>query len=907
MEIPRGTDKKSWSNQNKASTSKAAFFRAQSATFEHIFRAQGSSGDTPKDGDLPALPMALDRASSSVFRRALSFSGSLQQDDLIQRSQSFVLRRHVGNHGAAKEEEKTNDNFTINGKELEQVGENALRFFYYSDWSPAAVHYSLDSEESWTVAPGVMMVEAKEADLPKLHPVVEDIKSNYRLWVMTIPHAPNGMVFVPNDNGKRWDHHPSKNNYCISEPGSYILKNGEVTRLCLPPGQPIILVERDVGVQEVELSWNPPIEGEADVAGYNIYRNDEKIGSLTIEEIIGIDNLEATPVVSCFNGFRRFVDANLMGSSTYRYSVTAYNENMQEGDPSAPITVKTREPDRPGPVENVWIEKTGKDFVDVCWQTPGNMGGGFIEAYRIFRDGKECDVVPSASSGDHHYLDRDVEHGAIYCYHVTASLSLSGLRERNKPYFDDEGGETKTNENDISSSSVITAPKLKVYELATSVEGQKWKEALLIRVRNQQLPKESDALNGVFGEARVELPLPKLFESKSHILLQSFNWRSCHNKISWYKVLMSKIPKMKELGVTLLWLPPPSQSVAPQGYMPSKLYNLNSAYGSEEDIRKLTGMCQDNGVYPMVDFVANHRCGSKQDEFGQWTVFEDPPWGPWAICADNRQGYHAVSTERDSGASSDCAPDINHRNQQVQKDYKEWIRWLFDDVGFKAIRIDMAPGYGVNHQLDYMSMVDNPFVVGEYWSGDVNTLRNYIHKAQRKISVYDFAFYYVLRRCVETGCYGEMRRHDGKLNGLLGEEPGLAVTFLDNHDTEHLDFVGKFAQGDQRRIMLGYAILLTHPGTPSIYWNHFSDYGDSMTQKLVALGNLRQEARVTSTSKIEIIAADRDCYVTKIYGDMKSHSDAKTVYLKIGNSGHNPGNGWQHRCHGDGYQAWISQ
>lgn len=37
---------------------------------------------------------------------------------------------------------------------------------------------------------------------------------------------------------------------------------------------------------------------------------------------------------------------------------------------------------------------------------------------------------------------------------------------------------------------------------------------------------------------------------------------------------------MAELGVTHIWLPPPSTSVSPQGYLPGQYYRLDSAYGS---------------------------------------------------------------------------------------------------------------------------------------------------------------------------------------------------------------------------------------------------------------------------------------------------------------------------------------
>lgn len=44
---------------------------------------------------------------------------------------------------------------------------------------------------------------------------------------------------------------------------------------------------------------------------------------------------------------------------------------------------------------------------------------------------------------------------------------------------------------------------------------------------------------------------------------------------------------MREAGITDIWLPPPSASVAREGYLPTRLYNLDSAYGSHKDLRAL--------------------------------------------------------------------------------------------------------------------------------------------------------------------------------------------------------------------------------------------------------------------------------------------------------------------------------
>lgn len=61
------------------------------------------------------------------------------------------------------------------------------------------------------------------------------------------------------------------------------------------------------------------------------------------------------------------------------------------------------------------------------------------------------------------------------------------------------------------------------------------------------------------------------------ILCQGFNWES-HKSGRWYIELKSRAEELSLLGFTVIWLPPPTESVSPEGYMPKDLYNLNSRY-----------------------------------------------------------------------------------------------------------------------------------------------------------------------------------------------------------------------------------------------------------------------------------------------------------------------------------------
>jgi alpha-amylase len=93
------------------------------------------------------------------------------------------------------------------------------------------------------------------------------------------------------------------------------------------------------------------------------------------------------------------------------------------------------------------------------------------------------------------------------------------------------------------------------------------------------------------------------------ILLQAFNWES--HKRPWYRDMMSKVPEWAKEGFTAIWLPPPSDSVSPQGYLPRDLYLLDCEYGTESELRELINVCHQHNIKVIADIVINHRCAQR--------------------------------------------------------------------------------------------------------------------------------------------------------------------------------------------------------------------------------------------------------------------------------------------------------
>jgi alpha-amylase len=78
------------------------------------------------------------------------------------------------------------------------------------------------------------------------------------------------------------------------------------------------------------------------------------------------------------------------------------------------------------------------------------------------------------------------------------------------------------------------------------------------------------------------------------------------------QVLKDQVGFIATSGITSVWLPPPSDSVSPQGYLPRDLYNLNSAYGSEAELRECLNTLHDYDLKAIADIVINHRCAHFQ-------------------------------------------------------------------------------------------------------------------------------------------------------------------------------------------------------------------------------------------------------------------------------------------------------
>ncbi|EES10714.1 hypothetical protein BDA96_06G070700 [Sorghum bicolor] len=394
-----------------------------------------------------------------------------------------------------------------------------------------------------------------------------------------------------------------------------------------------------------------------------------------------------------------------------------------------------------------------------------------------------------------------------------------------------------------------------------------------------------------------------IIKNGREILFQAFNWES--NKHNWWRNLEEKVTDLAESGFTSVWLPPPTQSLSREGYLPQNLYCLDSCYGSLHELKSLLHKMSEHNVRAMADVVLNHRIGTTQGSNGMYNRYDGIPisWDEHAVtsCSGGKGN-------KSTGDNFDGVPNIDHTQPFVRKDIIEWLIWLRKSVGFQDFRFDFTKGYAAKFVKEYIEESKPLFAVGEYWDSceysppdyrlnynqdsHRQKIINWIDNTGGLCAAFDFTTKGILQEAVK-GELWRLRDPEGKPPGVMGWWPSRSVTFIENHDTGSTQGHWPFPSD---HIMEGYAYILTHPGIPTVFYDHFYDQGVPLHDEIAKLMQIRKCQDIHSRSSIKILEVRSDLYSAII--------DDK-LCMKIGDGSWCPSDPeWMLAVSGDRYAVW---
>lgn len=149
-----------------------------------------------------------------------------------------------------------------------------------------------------------------------------------------------------------------------------------------------------------------------------------------------------------------------------------------------------------------------------------------------------------------------------------------------------------------------------------------------------------------------------------------------------------------------------------------------------------------------------------------------------------------------------------------------WGKWFLEQTNVDGFRLDAVKHIQFDFFVDWLLKRRQEkgaplFVVGEYWTDELDKLENYIDSSGNLIYLFDvplhFNFYQASRG---NGTFDLREIFTGT---LVESRPEYAVTFVDNHDTQKGQSLESWVEGWFK--VHAYAlILLRKIGTPTVFW-----------------------------------------------------------------------------------------
>lgn len=366
---------------------------------------------------------------------------------------------------------------------------------------------------------------------------------------------------------------------------------------------------------------------------------------------------------------------------------------------------------------------------------------------------------------------------------------------------------------------------------------------------------------------------------RNGVMFQGFEWYS-NSDGNFYKWMTSEIPRYQEVGFTAIWLPPMSKATSEfdVGYGIYDLFDLGefdqkgqvrTKYGTKDELITLINTCHEHGISVYADIVLNHKAGADESEVFKvvkvnpdnrleeisepydiegFTKFTFPNrarkysefiWnfnhftgvdydhrtgenGIFKILGENKDWSEGVSFEKGNFDYLMFA-DIDHKHPDVRNELFYYSDWLVETTQVDGFRLDAMRHINdyfmkdfVKHTLDKQK--DDFYIFGEYWTANLDKSKNFSYQTDYEIDLFDVGLHFNFHQASLQNELFDLRKiYD---NTIVQTNPNMAVTFVDNHDSQPDQSLSSWV-GEWFKPLAYGIILLRKEGYPCVF---FGDY-----------------------------------------------------------------------------------
>lgn len=266
--------------------------------------------------------------------------------------------------------------------------------------------------------------------------------------------------------------------------------------------------------------------------------------------------------------------------------------------------------------------------------------------------------------------------------------------------------------------------------------------------------------------------------------------------------LAKRVPELKELGITTLWLMP----IHPVGlknrkgtlgspYAVQDYYGVNPEFGTLDDFKKLLATVHDHGMKLIIDLVANHTSWDSK------LMSEHPEWftrnSKGEIIAPNAD-WHDVA-------------DLDYGNAGLRRYMIDMMLYWVREIGIDGFRCDVAEMVPTDFWEAAREELDRVKPVMMLSEGSL---------PEHHVKAFDLTYSWNVYDALAPMLSG--RRPVALLDQIMNTEEmqfprgSLRMRFVTNHDKNAWDApaIQKFGPAG---LKLGIVLTATLPGVPLVY------------------------------------------------------------------------------------------
>ncbi|MBG9981323.1 alpha-amylase [Facklamia sp. DSM 111018] len=433
---------------------------------------------------------------------------------------------------------------------------------------------------------------------------------------------------------------------------------------------------------------------------------------------------------------------------------------------------------------------------------------------------------------------------------------------------------------------------------------------------------------------------------KNSLIMQYFEWYLPNDGQHW-KRLADDAEHLSQIGVNNVWFPPVFKATSTDdvGYGIYDLWDLGefeqkgdirTKYGNKEELLHAIKALKEKGIRPIADIVLNHKANAdgkekfkvlKMDpnnrqqsvsepyDIEAWTYFNFPgrqqtyndfEWHWYHFsgidydAGNDEMGIYMILGDNKGWADNEVVDsefgnydylmfaDVDFNHPEVVEHLKEWSSWFVKETGFEGFRLDAIKHIDLTFISEFIETLINEFgpdffVFGEYWNPDFTANMEYLASIDYEFDLFDVSLHMNLYEASKSGNSYDMRTIFD--NTLVKDNPMVAVTFVNNHDTQS----GQSLQSPVENWFIQHAyalILLRMGGIPTLFYGDYygegyGDHQDAFQEQLDPLLQLR--LRYAYGDQVDYFDHGNTIGWTRLGTD--EHPDGSAVVMTNGEEG----------------------